>query len=88
MLSSVLDSLGGFLRPLAIAVLVLIGLGFISNAPDGAGGTTCRQFTNNIELNRALCRMNPARIWNTPVADLIPGLRSESAEPGQQAATN
>ncbi|WP_213545851.1 hypothetical protein [Vannielia litorea] len=43
------------------------------------GGSTCRQLTDNIELNRALCRMNPARIWNMPVADLIPGLRSEEA---------
>ncbi len=81
MFSSVLDSLGGFLRPLAIAVLVLVGLGFISNPPgDGGPGSSCRQLTDNIELNRALCRMNPARLWNTPVADLIPGLRPEAAE--------
>ncbi|WP_074254291.1 hypothetical protein [Vannielia litorea] len=69
-------------------MLVLIGLGFISNTPDGAGGTTCHQLTDNIELNRALCRMNPARLWNTPVADLIPGLRAEGAAAKNEAATN
>jgi len=85
MLSSVLDSLGGFLRPLAIAVLVIIGLGFISGPTDvGAAGSSCRQITNNVEINRALCRMNPARLWNTPVADLIPGLSAGKEETVRQ----
>ncbi|MFY0636182.1 MAG: hypothetical protein JXQ91_20395 [Vannielia sp.] len=67
---------------------MIIGLGFVSNGPDGSGANSCRQLTDNIELNRALCRMNPARLWNTPVADLIPGLRPEGAASKEEAATN
>lgn len=80
MLSSVLDSFGAFVRPLAIALLILIGLGYISNPSDSGGpGLSCRPLTDNVSLNRALCRMNPTRLWNTPVADLIPGLRTSTA---------
>jgi len=81
MLSSVLDSLGGFLRPLAVAVLVLVGLGFMNNTPGATGtnGFGCSGFTSNPELNRALCRFNPSRLWNTPVVDLIPGVTKGEA---------
>lgn len=90
MLSSVLDSLGGFLRPLAIAVLILIALGFMTEKPGATGtdGFACAGLTDNADLNRALCRMNPARLWNMPVADIVPGLRSggNSGSGGADAA--
>ncbi|MBM7067923.1 hypothetical protein [Actibacterium sp. 188UL27-1] len=68
----------GFGRPVVLALALIIGLGMISDDSQsglrGADGFACRGMTNNPDINRALCRLNPARIWNTPIAELISGL--------------
>lgn len=69
----------GLSRPLVVVAILLVGAGVLSVDPSAgrasASGFACKGFTNNAELNRAMCRFHPARIWNTPVADLVPGLR-------------
>ena len=65
------------LKPLLVGLLVLVGLGLFSVDPargDGAG-FDCYAFTGNAELNRTICKYNPARLWNMPVSDLVPDLR-------------
>lgn len=67
------NTIGGILRPLAVGLLVLIGLALLSSDDKlGSGPTSCPRITDDPGLNRTLCRFSPARIWNRPVADLIP----------------
>lgn len=68
-------------RPLDLGVALIIGLGFMttdtSSGVRGGDGFGCRGFTGNADLNRTIRRLNAARFWNTPVADLAPALRGE-----------
>jgi hypothetical protein len=72
------DLFGGLLKPLLVALMVLIALGLFSQRPGEARsvsvGIECRSWTASAELNRLMCRYHPARLWSMPVADLIPGL--------------
>lgn len=72
MLSSLFDTLGALLRPLAIGLLLLVGLALMSGdgSAFGTGGTRCSSLTTDARLNRTLCKLNPARIWNTKLSDL------------------
>jgi hypothetical protein len=75
------DVFGGLLKPLVLGVVLLVGLGLVSADPaagrTGADGFSCKGFFNDADWNRALCRFHPARIWNTPIADLVPFLGQE-----------
>ena len=68
------DLVGGLLKPLLVALLILVALSLFSSRPDAGGGTgfACTGFTDDPALNRMICRFHPARIWNMPVADLLP----------------
>lgn len=72
------DVFGGLLKPLLVALMVLIALGLVSQRPGEArtvsAGIDCRAWTDNVELNGLLCRYHPARLWSMPVTDLVPGL--------------
>lgn len=65
----------GLGRPLIIGVILIVGLGLMSgdstSGTRGADGFLCRGWTDIPDVNRAICRLNPARIWNTPIADLL-----------------
>ena len=69
----------GFGRPVVLAVALIIGLGLMSDDSStgarGATGFACRGLTSDPDINRALCRLNPARIWNTPISELIPAIK-------------
>ncbi|MEL6207897.1 MAG: hypothetical protein AAFR47_21700 [Pseudomonadota bacterium] len=70
------DFFGGMLRPLLLAAALLVGLGLLSDQPGsgvrGSEGFTCRGWTNDADLNRLLCQIHPARLWNTPIANFLP----------------
>lgn len=72
------DFFGGLLKPLLVALLLLVALGLFSQRPGEArtvsAGIECRSWTDSVELNGLLCRYHPARLWSMPVSDLIPGL--------------
>lgn len=76
------DLIGGLLKPLLVALLVIVALGLVSNGPGsagsagtGAGGAfSCPNWFDDPALNRTICKYHPARVWNTPVADLLPWL--------------
>jgi hypothetical protein len=71
----------GFGRPLVLGVALPVGFGFMttdtSSGVRGGDGFSCRGITSNADFNRMVCRLNPARYWNTPVADLIPAFKGE-----------
>ena len=69
------DLFGGLLKPLLVALLVIVALGLVSTRPDMAAsgaGAGCAQVFDDPDINRLLCRLDPVRLWNTPVADLLP----------------
>ena len=72
------DFFGGLLKPLLVALMVLVVLGLFSQRPGEARsvsvGVECRAWTASPELNRLACRYHPARLWSMPVTDLVPGL--------------
>lgn len=77
-----LDLLVGLARPILLAGVILVCLGLLSDhsgtGTTAATGFECRGFTNDPEINRLLCRYHPARLWNTPVTDLMPWLAREA----------
>jgi hypothetical protein len=83
---SILESFfGSVLKPLLVALLILVALGMMSSRPDrGGGGATfaCPQYFADPQINRLVCRFHPVRLWNTPVRDLLPGVAAGAA-PGE-----
>jgi len=71
------DLLGGLAKPMVMAAVLLVGLGFLSvdtaAGKAGTGGFTCKGFTSSAEMNRMICRYHPARIWNMPVTQVLGG---------------
>lgn len=80
-MTALYDVARGVLRPLFFALLLIMGLGLMADDPSrgvtGVNGFACKGITSSAELNRALCRIHPKRIWNMPVTDVIPYLRGE-----------
>ena len=81
------DLFGSILKPLLLALLIIIALGLFSNRPgtagSGAASFSCPNWFTDPEINRLVCRYHPVRIWNTPVADLLPWLEA-FADPTDQ----
>jgi hypothetical protein len=67
-------------RPAVFGALFVLALA-IANVPSDhsgkAGSFTCATLTNDPGVNTMLCRLSPARIWRTPVVELLhwPGAR-------------
>ncbi|SDI86379.1 hypothetical protein [Aliiruegeria lutimaris] len=78
------QTLGGLGRPLVLGLVILLGLGLVSdNSGKGttaAGGLSCGGWTSDPELNRLICRFHPSRIWNMPVSELLPVLSPKTEE--------
>ncbi|NDR57757.1 hypothetical protein [Aliiruegeria sabulilitoris] len=78
------QTLGGLGRPLVLGLVILLGLGLVSdNSGKGttaSGGLSCKGWTNDPELNRLICRYHPARIWNMPVSEMLPFLAPKAEE--------
>lgn len=78
------DILGGLARPLLLAGVLIVILGLLSdhsgNGATGSSGFECKGFTSDPEVNRMLCRFHPARLWNTPVEELVPWLGGPTVE--------
>ena len=74
------DLFGSLLKPLLVALLVIVALGLFSNQPGSAGGAgaggafACPSWFDDPAINRAICKYHPARLWNMPVAELLPWL--------------
>jgi len=52
-------------RPVLFIGAVFIGLALVSEPrPTAGAATSCTGFTSNIELNRMLCLLSPAHLFN------------------------
>lgn len=74
-MGALLNTIGGLGRPLVLGVVILIVFGLLSSDPtsgNAGDGFSCWRITSDPELNRLLCQYSPARIWNMPLADLLP----------------
>ncbi|MBT0959268.1 hypothetical protein IV417_17910 [Alphaproteobacteria bacterium KMM 3653] len=71
MLASLFDTAGAVLRPILLVLVILFGIGLVSDT-SGATGFGCQNATDAPKVNQMLCKVNPARIWNKPVVDLLP----------------
>ena len=65
---------------MTVVLMLLIGAGVLTT-DTGEGraalsGFACQGGTDNAALNRTLCRYHPARLWNMPISEIIPGLRT------------
>ncbi|SFD06329.1 hypothetical protein [Tropicimonas isoalkanivorans] len=84
-MSAIASYVGNVAKPLALGLLILTAMGFLTTEPKSglqtAGRFDCRAFFDDPALNRALCQLNPARYWNTPIGDLVPWLSPASKEP-------
>ncbi len=79
------DLFGNLLKPLLLALLLIVALGLSSSRPGSAGGGAgfaCPRWFDDPGLNRMICRYNPAKIWNTPVRDLVPWIGATHGEGG------
>ena len=78
-----MNAILGLGRPLALGLMLLIGLGLLNVKPEagrtGTDGFTCHGFTDDAALNRRLCQYHPARIWNMPITELLPWLAPGSS---------
>ena len=85
-MGAITNLFGNVIRPLFLGLLILVGLGLLSADPQsgklGANASGCQSFTSDPDLNRTICRLNPMRLWNTPVGELVPWLApaAETAE--------
>lgn len=70
------DVIRGYSRPILLAFILVVGLSLMSdNSSNGvqrSGGFGCSAVTDKSDLNSLLCQLNPKRIWNTPILDLLP----------------
>jgi len=69
------DLFGTLLKPLLLALLLIVALGLFSDRPGTAGGGAsfaCPRWFDDPGINRMICRYHPVRIWNTPVSELVP----------------
>ncbi len=82
-MGAIANAIGNLGKPLILGILLLVGLGLLSEDPRaghlGASGFDCRGFTNDPDLNRAICRYSPARLWNMPITELVPWLAPASS---------
>jgi len=71
--------MGSLYKVLLVGLLVLVGLALFSVDPARSGGSSgfdCYAFTSDAELNRMICKYNPAQLWHMPVADLVPDFKA------------
>ncbi len=73
MVAALFDNLRWLLRPVAFGLLIIIGLSILSDGPSSSAnaGRACSSLTNEPTVNRVLCRLDPSRIWNMKLSDLL-----------------
>ncbi len=79
-MGALLNMIGGMGRPIALGLVILVGLGLANSGTSGAakgGGFSCHNATSDPGLNRMLCNLSPERILNTPITELLPFLAPE-----------
>ncbi|MEM0937610.1 MAG: hypothetical protein AAGJ91_17075 [Pseudomonadota bacterium] len=80
-MGALFDIIGYLAKPLFLAVVALVVLGFVDAGQTSASGTSvgfeCQGFTNDPDWNRIICQYHPGRLLNRPVSELVPGFGTD-----------